>query len=79
MRACLREVCDAQHKTDGVQDVGLAAAVEPGDGIEEGVEVGHIDTRCIGLEALECDLFYVHAGSLPLLGTHPRWQSNSLF
>lgn len=70
-RACLRQVCDAQHKADGVQDVRLATAIETSDGVEEGVKVGHVDTRCIGLEALERDLLYVHPSFLPLPGTHP--------
>ncbi len=77
-KACLRQVCDAQHKTDGVQNVGLATAVEPGDGIKEGIKVGNIDTRRIGLEALERDLLYIHPGVLPLPGTHPGWGSSFL-
>ena len=62
--ACLREIGDAQHKADGVQDVGLAAAIEPRNGIEEWVKVWHIHARCVGLEALKGDLLNVHPALL---------------
>ena len=62
--ACLRKVGDAKHKADGVQDIGLATAIEPRDGIEEWVKVWDIYARCIGLEALEGDLLYIHPAFL---------------
>ena len=70
--ACLREVGDAQHKTDGVQDIGFPAAIEPRDGIKEWVKVWHIHARCVGLEALEGYLLNVHPALLSLLSVHPH-------
>ena len=51
----LAQVGDAQHKADGIQDVGLAAAVQAGNCIEEGVKVRHNRSMCVRLEAVNND------------------------
>lgn len=56
----LLQVGDAQHEADGVEDVGLAGAVEAGDGVEEGVEARDDGPGGVGLEALQADLLDVH-------------------
>jgi hypothetical protein len=58
--ADLREICDAQDEADGVQDVGLAAPVEAGDGVESCVEVRHHGTRGVRLKAVNDYLLNVH-------------------
>ena len=60
----LRQVGDAQHEADGVQDVGLAGAVEPGDGIEKGVEARHHRALGVALEAVHHNLLNVHGCEL---------------
>lgn len=54
------KVCDAEHEADGVEDVGLAGAVEPGDGVEQRVEPRHHRPRRVRLEPLKADLLDVH-------------------
>lgn len=54
------EVGDAEHEADGVEDVGLAGAVEPGDGVEQRVESRHHRPPRVRLEALQADLLDVH-------------------
>ncbi len=61
-RTHLRQVLDAQHEADGVQDVGLAAAIEPGDGVEGLVKIRELHALRVGLEALDRDFRYVHGG-----------------
>lgn len=34
LRAHCRHICDTQNEADGVQDVGLSAAIETSDGVE---------------------------------------------
>jgi len=58
--ADLAEVGDAEHEADGVEDVGLAGAVEPGDGVEQRVEPRHHRPPRVRLEPLECYLLDVH-------------------
>ena len=64
MIAHLREVGDAEHEADGVQDVGLAGAVQARDGVEEGVERGDNGPLRVGLEPLDAHLLDVH-GKVP--------------
>ena len=52
-RADLAEVGDAEDEADGVEDVALAAAVEAGDGIEEGVKARHHRALLVRLEAVD--------------------------
>jgi hypothetical protein len=49
----MRQVLDAHHEADGVQDVGLATAIEARDGIEAGIEVGERHTLGIGFEPID--------------------------
>jgi len=69
--AHLTQVCNAQHKTDGVQDVGLSTAIQARDGVEVGIKIGHHDPLGVRLEALDGDFLDVHAWVLsqePLAG-----------
>lgn len=61
-RSHLAQVRNAQHKTDGIEDVGFPTAVQAGDGIEMLMEAGDYGTLGVGLEALYDDAFYVHGG-----------------
>lgn len=58
--ADLAEVGDAEHEADGVEDVGLAGAVEPGDGVEQRVEPRHHRPPRVRLEPLEGYLLDMH-------------------
>lgn len=58
--AHLAEVGDAEHEADGVEDVGLAGAVEPGDGVEQRVEPRHHRPPRVRLEPLQAYLLDVH-------------------
>lgn len=58
----VRQVLDPHHEADRVQDVGLAAAIETGDGIEARVEIGQRHALRVGLEALDGHLLDVHRG-----------------
>jgi hypothetical protein len=58
--AYLTEICDAEHEADGVEDVGLAGTVEPGDGVEQRVEPRHHSPSRVRLEPLESYLLDVH-------------------
>ena len=55
-----REVADAEHEADGVEDVGLARAVEARDGVEEAVEAVDVDAGGVRLEAVDVDGLDVH-------------------
>lgn len=55
-----RQVLDAHHEANRVQDVGLAAAIEARDGIEAGVEVAEGHALRIRLETVNRDLLDVH-------------------
>lgn len=65
-RARLAEIGDAEHEADGVQDIGLAATIQTGDGVEVRVEVGHDHSVGVRFEALDCYLLDIHRGALPL-------------
>ena len=58
--AHLGQVRDAEHKADGVEDVGLAGAVEARDGVEVRVELAHSGRLCVRLESVDHNLFYMH-------------------
>lgn len=58
--ANLREVGDAEDEADGVEDVGLAAAIQTSDGVKAGVKTRDHGAGSIGLEAVDYDLFNVH-------------------
>ena len=45
----------AQHPTDGIAEVGLAAAVRPDDGGDAGAVEPHLGAVAEGLESLEFD------------------------
>lgn len=49
----LREVGDAEDKANGIEDVRLAAAVQPGNGIEERIKVWHDSALLVRLEAVD--------------------------
>uniref|UniRef100_A0A0A9F103 Uncharacterized protein n=1 Tax=Arundo donax TaxID=35708 RepID=A0A0A9F103_ARUDO len=68
--AHLAEVGDAEHEADGVEDVGLAGAVEPGNGVEQRVEPRHHRTPRVRLEPLQGYLLDVHL-------TGRRWRRRS--
>lgn len=59
-RADLRKVRDAQHETDGVQDIRLSRSIQTSYRVEIRVEAGHYDALGVGLEAVDGDLFDVH-------------------
>lgn len=56
----LGQVGDAQQEADGVQDVGLAAAIQAGDGVEQRVEPVDLRPLRVGLEPIEYDRLDVH-------------------
>lgn len=56
----LLQIGDAQHEADGIENVGLAGAVEAGYGVEEGIEARDYRPRRVGLEAFQAYLLYVH-------------------
>ena len=60
----LVQVGDSQQEADGVQDVGLATAVQSSDGIELGVKPTDDCALCIGLEPVQNQLLDEHRSSL---------------
>lgn len=54
------EVWNAQKKTYGVQDVGLAAAIQSSDGVEQWVEAVNLRPLRVGLEPLDNNRLDVH-------------------
>ena len=58
--AYLRQVRDAEHKANRVQNVALARAVEARDGVELLVEARDDGSRRIRLEAVDHDLLDEH-------------------
>jgi len=56
----LTQVGDAQHKADGIQNIGFPTAVQPRDGVEVGIEVRHHNPLSIGLETFDGDFLDVH-------------------
>ena len=51
---------------DRVQDVAFAGAVQAGDGVELGVEVGDLGPVHVGFETLQDYFVYVHSNYLCL-------------
>lgn len=58
--AHLAQIGDAEHEADGVEDVGLAGAVETGNGVEQRVEPRHHRPSRVRLKALQAYLLDVH-------------------
>lgn len=58
--AYLWQIGNAQQKAYRVQDVGLAAAVEPGDGVERQIKPIYLRPLSIGLEAVQDDRLDIH-------------------
>lgn len=58
--ANLLEIGDPKNEADGIEDVGLTGAIEPRDGVEEGIEARDHRPRGVGLETLQTDLLDVH-------------------
>ena len=58
--ANLLQICDAQHKADGIKYVGLPAAVQPSDRVEIPIEVWHSHSLSVGLETIDGDFLDVH-------------------
>ena len=56
----LPQIGNAQHKADGVKNVGLAGTIKAGDGIEVGIEARDDRASGVGFEALQADVLYVH-------------------
>jgi len=56
----VREVLDAEHEANGVEDVALAASIEPRDRVEARVEAVEGHALGVRLEALDNDLADVH-------------------
>ncbi len=57
--AYLTEVGDAQHKADGVENIGLSCAIEAGDGVELGIERTDHCALCVRLEAVKDNFLWV--------------------
>ena len=55
-----RQVGDAEHEADGVEDVGFATAVESRDGVELRVKTGNHCPLGVRLEPVDDDLFDIH-------------------
>lgn len=58
------KLLDAQNEAQRVQDIGLAGAVEPRDGIEGPVKLADDSTPGVGLEAVDRDLFDTHIDTM---------------
>lgn len=54
------EVRNAQKKTYRVQDIGLAAAVQSGDGVKQRVKAVDLRPLCVGLEPFNNNRLDVH-------------------
>ena len=55
-------VCDTENEADGVEDVGLATAVEARDGVEGLIEARDVGADRVRLEAIDDELFDAHDG-----------------
>ena len=62
-----RQVLDAHDKTEGVQNVGLAAAIQPRNCIETRIEIGESHSLRVRLEAVYADFLNIHPAVLHLL------------
>ena len=49
------EIGDAEQEANGIQDVGLAGAIETGDGIESRIEAVDLGSLAVGFEAIDYD------------------------
>ena len=58
--AHLREVGDAEHEADAVEDVALPRPVQPRDRVELAIEPADRSPDGVRLEAIEHDLLEVH-------------------
>lgn len=56
----MREVRNTKKKTYRVQDVGFAAAVQSGDGVEQRVKAVYLGSLCVGLESIDNNRLDVH-------------------
>lgn len=56
----MAQICDAQNKTNGIQNVRFSCTVEPRDGIELAIEGAHRGALTIGFKSIQDDGFYVH-------------------
>lgn len=56
----LAEVGDTKEKANGVQDVGLARAIKPSDGIEERVKAIDFSALAVALEAINYHRLDIH-------------------
>lgn len=56
----MTEIRYAQEKTYRVQNIGLAAAVQSGDGVEQRVKAVNLRPLCVGLEPFDNDRLDVH-------------------
>ena len=54
----LRQVANAKHETDSIQDVALSAAIEAGDGVEQRVEARHDCAVRVRFEAVDDHLLW---------------------
>lgn len=66
----LGQVLDTQNKTDGVQDIGLAATIQARDCIERLVKIGERHPLGIRLEALNGNLADIHSPARHSLAVH---------
>lgn len=60
------EIRYSQKEAYGVQNVGLAAAVEPSDGVEERVEAVDLRPLCVGFEPFNDNRLDVHPATFAL-------------
>jgi hypothetical protein len=58
--ANLLQVLYSQHEAYGVEDVGLAGAVQACDGVELAVEWADDDPLCVRFESIDGDLLDKH-------------------
>jgi len=56
----LREIGDAKHKADAIENVWFTTAVETRHGIKQRVESTDLGTLGIRLETIQCDRFNKH-------------------
>lgn len=56
----MAEVGDTQKETNRVQDVGLSAAIESCDGVEQRVKAVDLRPLCVGFESFKNNRLDVH-------------------
>lgn len=62
--AYMGQVCDSEQEADCVQDVGLAGAVEPSDGVERRIEAVDLRPLAVRLEAVDDHALDIHGGRI---------------